>query len=208
MKLLFATTNPHKFEEIQALLGFLPVQLVGLNDVPVPIDEPEESGETLEDNARIKAIAYARACGLHCLADDSGLQVDALGGAPGVRSARYSGFSGPREERDRKNREKLIEELRKVGDAPRGAQLACTLCLAAPDGRILFETRGVCEAEIVDEPRGPHGFGYDVHLYLPGLQKTAAEIPPQEWNLISHRGEAARAFAAWFKSEGNRLLDT
>ncbi len=206
MKLLFATTNSHKFEEIQALLGLLPVQLVGLSDVPGTLDEPEESGETLEENARIKAVAYARACGLLCLADDSGLEVEALGGDPGVRSARYSGLSGPREARDQKNREKLLDELQRQGDPSRRAQLVCTLCLAAPDGRILFETRGACEAEIVDEPRGPHGFGYDVLLYLPRFQKTAAEIPPHEWNLISHRGKAARAFSDWFEAEGNRLL--
>ena len=198
MKVLFATTNPHKFDEIQALLASLPMKLVGLKDLGLQIPEPDETGATLADNARIKAIAYAKASGMHCLADDSGLEVDALGGAPGVRSARYAEFDGPRGERDQKNRERLLFELQRLDDAPRTARLVCTLCLADPEGRILFEGRGASEAEIIDQPRGEYGFGYDALLYLKDLGKTAAELSPEEWNQRSHRAAAARQFAQWF----------
>lgn len=200
MKLLFATTNPHKFEEIRTLLSSLPVDLVGLDDLKGPIQEPEENGSTLIDNARIKALAYARVSGLLCLADDSGLEVDALGGAPGVHSARYCGSAGPRGERDRKNRERLLAELQKLGNVQRSARLVCTLCLAQPDGQIVFEGRGVCEAEIIDEPRGSYGFGYDALLYLKDVGKTAAELPTEEWNRRSHRAAAAKQFALWLAS--------
>lgn len=200
MKLLFATTNPHKFEEIRAMLGSLSLKLLGLSDLSQQISEPEETGGTLEENARIKAIAYARASGLLCLADDSGLEVEALGGAPGVYSARYSGVSGAREVRDAENRRKLITELAKLGDVSRRAELVCTLCLAGPDGGVLFEGRGACEAEIIDEPRGPRGFGYDVHLYLPDLNKTVAEISLDEWSPRSHRGQAVRGLVKWFEA--------
>lgn len=200
MKLLFATTNPHKLEEIRALLGSLPAALTSLDDLSAPIPEPDENGTTLADNARIKAVAYAKASGLLCLADDSGLEVDALGGAPGVHSARYAGVDGPRSVRDQKNRERLLSELQKLGDVPRAARLVCTLCLANPEGQILFEGCGTCEAEIIDEPRGSYGFGYDVLLYLTDIGKTAAELPPQDWNQRSHRAAAARQFATWFVS--------
>lgn len=198
MKVLFATTNPHKFDEIQTLLASLPMELIGLQDLTVHIPEPVENGATLADNARIKAITYAKASGLRCLADDSGLEVDALGGAPGVRSARYADFDGPRGERDQKNRERLLTELRKLGDVSRTARLVCTLCLADARGHILFEGRGISEAEIIDEPRGKYGFGYDALLYLRDRGKTAAELPPDEWNQRSHRAAAARQFAHWF----------
>lgn len=197
MKLLFATTNPHKFREIQALFTALPIELVSLNELGIAIPEPEESGATLEQNARIKAVAYARASGIACLADDSGLEVDSLGGAPGVRSARYAEFDGPRAERDEKNRQRLLSELRNLGTAPRTARLVCSLCFARSDGVVAFEARGTCEAEIIDEPRGEHGFGYDVLLYLRRFGKTAAELPPEEWNRVSHRAEAAKQFVTW-----------
>lgn len=203
MKLLFATTNPHKFEEIQALLTALPIELLGLSDLEVEIPEPQEDGATLAENARIKALVYAAASGLPCLADDSGLEADALGGAPGVRSARYAEFDGPRAVRDEKNRQRLLAELRKLGDARRSARLVCTLCLATSSGEIVFETRGIREADIIDEPRGSHGFGYDVLLYLPDVGKTAAELLPSEWNRISHRAMAAKHFCEWF-SANNR----
>ncbi len=198
MKLLFATTNPHKFEEIQALLSPLEVTLLSLADVKVDIPEPEEDGTTLVENARIKACAYARASGVACLSDDSGLEVDALSGAPGVRSARYAGAPGSRELRDRKNREKLVAELAALGNVGRSARLVCTLCLADPDGRILFESQGAVEAEVLDAPRGEHGFGYDSLLLLRDVDKTAAELLPEEWNRISHRAKAAQEFIVWF----------
>ncbi len=199
MKLLFATTNPHKFEEMATLLAPLGLELLSLADLDEAIPEPVEDGETLEENARIKARTYAQASGLTCLADDSGLEVDALGGAPGIHSARYAAFYGPREQRSQKNREKLLAELAKLGEVPRSARLVCTLCLAGPDGTISFEARGTAEAEIIDTPRGEYGFGYDVLLYLPDIGKTAGELAPEEWNQRSHRAEAARSFIEWFR---------
>lgn len=199
MKLLFATTNPHKFEEIRTLLSPLELSLVSLADLDGEFAEPEENGETLLENARIKARVYARASGLPCLADDSGLEVDALGGAPGVHSARYSGEPGPRQIRDQKNRDKLLSELSRLENADRSARLVCTLCLAEPDGAILFEGSGSCEATIIDEAKGEHGFGYDVLLYLDDVGKTAAELSPEEWNQRSHRAHAAQTFIEWFR---------
>lgn len=197
MKLVLATTNPHKLEEIREILGPLGVLVSGLTDVGRDLPEPVEDEATFEANARRKAVTYARALGTTCLADDSGLEVDALGGAPGVRSARYAGASGTREERDRANREKLIVELGKLGDVLRTARLVCTLCLADAAGRVLFESRGTLEGRIQDEPRGSNGFGYDRHLFLPGAGKTAAELSPADLAARSHRGAAARKLYVW-----------
>lgn len=197
MKLVLATTNPHKLREVRKLLGPLGIDVLGLAELGRDVPEPAEDGTTLEENARLKAVAYARALGRTCLADDSGLEVDALGGAPGVNSAHFAGVSGTREERDRANREKLVAELGKLGDRTRTARLVCTLCLANAAGNVLFEARGACEAVIVDEPRGENGFGYDALLFVPALDKTVAELSADEWNARSHRGAAARALHAW-----------
>jgi XTP/dITP diphosphohydrolase len=197
MKLLIATTNPHKVREIGQVLGPLGIDVCGLSELGVQLPEPVEDADSFEGNARIKAVAYARALKLACLADDSGLEVDALGGAPGVHSARYAGVGATREERDRANNEKLIRELRKLGDVARDARFVCALCLVDADGRVLFETRGTFPGVIVDEPRGANGFGYDPHLFLPGVDKTSAELPSDEKNARSHRGAATRALHAW-----------
>jgi XTP/dITP diphosphohydrolase len=199
MKLLFATTNPHKTREIAQILGPLGIEVCTLADVGTPVAEPIEDADTFEGNARIKAVAYARALGLPCLADDSGLEVDALGGAPGVHSAHYAGVGGTREQRDRANREKLILELRKLGDVSRAARFVCALCLVDAAGRVLFEARGTFPGVITDEPRGDNGFGYDPHLLVPDLGKHAAELPDEVKNARSHRGAAARALHAWLK---------
>lgn len=200
MPLVFASSNPHKLEEIRAILGPLGTRVTGLAELERAVPEPIENARTFEGNARLKAIAYARALGATCLADDSGLEVDALGGAPGVHSARYAGSGGTRDERDRKNREKLVAELRKLGAVKRDARLVCTLCLAEPSGEILFEARGTLDGRILDEPRGGNGFGYDSLLFLPDAGKTAAELTPAELNARSHRGAAARALAAWLRA--------
>lgn len=197
---VFASTNPNKLREVREILGPIGIELRGLADFVAVFPEPVEDGATFEGNARIKAVSYARALGETCLADDSGLEVDALAGAPGVRSARYAGMGSTREERDRLNRGKLIAELRRQGAVHRAARLVCALCLADKSGQVLFETRASFEGQIVDEPRGGNGFGYDRHLFLPDLNKTAAELSPQELNARSHRGKALRAFCSWLRT--------
>lgn len=205
MKLLFATTNPHKAREIADILRPVGVSVCGLHEVPRPVGEPVEDGDTLQANARIKAMAYAKAARMPCLADDSGLFVDALGGAPGVNSARYAGEEGTREERDQRNRNKLLSELSKLQGTAPAARLVCTLCLVDRDGNVLFETRGESLSEVIDTPRGEHGFGYDVLLFLPDVQKTVAQLTPEEWNRRSHRGVATRALAQWLKENPHAL---
>jgi XTP/dITP diphosphohydrolase len=200
MQLVLATTNPHKLREIREILGPLGVLLRGLHETGREVAEPVESGSTFEANARLKAMTYARALGQTCLADDSGLEVDALGGAPGVHSARYAGLGATREERDQANREKLVTELRKLGQVTRTARLVCTLCVAEATGRVLFEARGTLEGLIKDEPHGGNGFGYDAHLFLPDVRRTAAELSPEELNARSHRGAAARALERWLRT--------
>ncbi len=201
MELVFASTNPHKLREIRELLEPLGVRVLGLDELGQRVPAPSEGAPTLEGNARIKAIAYARALGRICLSDDSGVEVDALGGAPGVSSADYAGAGGTREERDRRNREKLVGELRKLGDVQRTARLVCTLCLAEPSGRVLFESRGTLDCTVSEQERGGDGFGYDSLLYLPELDKTLAELTTEELLVRSHRGAAARLLQAWLRQQ-------
>ena len=193
--LLVSTTNPHKVSELRAVLGPLGYEVLSLDSLPTLPPEPVEDADTFAENARIKARAYAHATGTPCLAEDSGLEVDALGGAPGVHSARYSGEGGPRADRDRANNEKVLAALRGVPTEKRGARFVCAMCLAAPDGTVLAESTGTCEGVMATEPRGENGFGYDPLLYLPVLGRTSAELGPEEKNRVSHRGEAARALA-------------
>jgi XTP/dITP diphosphohydrolase len=197
---LFATSNPHKVCEVQAILAPLGIQVAGLDSLPALPPEPIEDGDTFEANARIKAVAYAAAAGVSCLADDSGLEVDALGGAPGVHSARYAGVGGTRAERDEANNRKLLAALTGVPVEKRTARFVCAMCLAAPGGEILAETRGTFEGLIATTPRGSNGFGYDPLLYLPDRGCTSAELSPEEKNVRSHRGQAARRLAALLAS--------
>ena len=199
MQLLLATTNPHKAREFAELLTPLGVQLRTLADVGSELPEPNEDGPTFEANARIKATFYAQALGCLCLADDSGLEVDVLGGAPGVRSARYAGHAGPREERDRRNRQRLVADLRRIDGFNGPARLVCALCLANERGHVSFETRATLEGRFVEHGSGEHGFGYDSHLFLDDVAKTAAQLSPTELNARSHRGQAARQLAAWLR---------
>ena len=185
MKVLFATRNPGKLAELSQLVADR-LQIVSLAEVTVP--ELEEDGETFEDNARMKALAAARATGLPSLADDSGLCVDALGGAPGVRSARYAPGD------DRARYEKLLLALRDVPDERRGAAFRCALCLAFPDGRV-FTSQGECRGTIARAPRGSHGFGYDPVFELEPGGRTIAELPREEKARLSHRGQAFRSMA-------------
>jgi len=187
--LVIATSNPHKVEEIGAVLGQLGIQCLPLGDPGIP--EPKEDGATFEANARIKAIAYAKALGCTVLADDSGLEVDALGGAPGVHSAYYAGVGATRAERDPANNAKLLKALEGVPDAQRNARFVCVLCIARPDGTILAESRGTFDGVIGHAPRGVNGFGYDPLLVLPD-GRTSAELSSDEKNARSHRGNALR----------------
>ena len=190
-----ATGNPHKLDEVRPVLRPLGIEVDGLEVLDSVPPEPEEDGTTFEDNARIKAVEYARVTGRICLADDSGLEVDALGGEPGVYSARWSGHGGDREERDRANNDKLVDSIRSVPEEKRSARFVCAMCLAAPDGRVLAESRGVFEGMVVATPRGANGFGYDPHIQVLGDHRTSAELTPEEKNARSHRGEASRAMA-------------
>lgn len=188
-KLTIATSNPHKVEEIAAVLGQIGIACVPLARTDIP--EPDENGATFEENARIKAIAYAKALGVTVLADDSGLEIDALGGAPGVHSARYAGIGATRAERDAANNAKLLRELAGVPHGRRTARFVCVLCVARPDGSIAAEARGHFEGWIGEAPRGSNGFGYDPLLVLDD-GRTSAELTSAEKNARSHRGNALR----------------
>lgn len=194
-EIVVATGNPHKVEEIRAILSAVGVRVRSLADAGYTGAEPEETGARFEQNAAIKARAYAHAIGAPVLADDSGLVVDALQGEPGVHSAHWAGHEGTRPERDARNNAKLIAALRGVPLDRRTARFVCTLCVAAPDGTILLEARGEMEGVIVDEARGAHGFGYDPLFLLPDFGRTSAELSPEEKNAISHRGRALRHLA-------------
>lgn len=179
-RIVIATGNAHKFEEFQSLLKPLGAEALFGKDL-VPELDPEETGETFAQNARIKAECWARACNLPALADDSGLVVDALGGRPGVYSARYA-------EGDVACRAKLLDELEGVED--RQAAFVSALCLCDSDGSVICQTEGRCAGSIAKEEQGSGGFGYD-SLFVPaGFQETFASMSPEEKNACSHRGKA------------------
>jgi XTP/dITP diphosphohydrolase len=184
--ILVATTNRGKLREVRAVLAGLPVKLTGLNehaDWPAAV----EDGDTFEANAVIKARHYAALSGGYVLADDSGLEVDALGGAPGLRSARYAGEVGD----TRANNAKLIEALRDVPLERRTARFRCAVALAL-GARVLATAHGTFEGMIVDTPAGANGFGYDPHFFVPDYHLTVAQLAPEAKNRISHRGQALR----------------
>jgi XTP/dITP diphosphohydrolase len=192
--ILVATTNPGKVRELRALLGD-GVQWKSLADFP-DVEEVKEDGATFAENAREKAFGYARATGLWTLADDSGLVVDALGGAPGVNSARFSGDRAKGVDRhviDRRNWEKLLSLLKGVPSEKRTARFVCCLCLASPD-EVLIETQGTVEGLITAEPAGAGGFGYDPVFLVPQFGRTVAQLGDDEKNALSHRGNAMRKF--------------
>jgi XTP/dITP diphosphohydrolase len=185
--ILVATSNAGKLREILAVMSDLPVQWSTLADHP-PMAEAVEDGATFEANAAKKALHYARATGMWSLADDSGLEVDALGGAPGVHSARYA---GPTQD-SAANNAKLIASLRDVPAPRRTARFRCAIAIAR-NAEIIATASGVIEGVIVDEPRGDNGFGYDPHFWVPELGMTTAELEPERKNAISHRGTALLA---------------
>ena len=184
-KVVLATKNPHKVEEILAILGDIP-GIEWLTFREISFSDVEEVGETLEENAVLKATAVARETGLPALAEDTGLEVEALGGAPGVRSARFAG-----EDKDyRANNEKLLRLLEGVRN--RRARFRTVAVLALPDGR-MWKTEGVLKGKIAEAPRGEHGFGYDPLFVPEGETRTLAEMLPEEKNVISHRRRALEA---------------
>lgn len=195
MRILFATSNPGKIRELRQVLEPMGIEVLGLDSLDEIPPEPVEDETTFEGNARLKAVAYAKATNYRCLAEDSGIEVDALDGAPGVYSARYASAEGTREERDRANNRKLLNALSGVPLAKRTARFICAMCVADPDGSIVTETQGSFEGLITDEPRGENGFGYDPLLLVPDLGLTSAQLSPEEKNARSHRGSAARALA-------------
>ena len=191
IRVLLATGNPHKLDEVRPVLKPLGIDVVGLDTLDEIPPEPVEDGDTFEANARIKAIGYAHATGQICLADDSGLEVDGLDGAPGVYSARWSGEGGNRAERDAANNRKLVTLVSEVPESERAARFVCAMCLASPDGEVLAESRGNFEGSILLQPRGSNGFGYDPHLLVEGDDRTSAELSSEEKNARSHRGQAS-----------------
>jgi XTP/dITP diphosphohydrolase len=192
--IVLATGNPGKIDELQQLLSGTPVQLHGLNEYPgIPV--AIEDGDTFRENARKKASHYSRLLNQWVIADDSGLEVDALNKAPGVFSARYAeSTNSERSERDKANTQKVLTLLSGIEQKDRTARFQCCLCLRSPE-RVLLETEGVLEGWIADEPRGKNGFGYDPVFIIPESNKTAAELSAEEKNHVSHRGRAVRKLA-------------
>jgi XTP/dITP diphosphohydrolase len=185
MKLLVATTNPGKLREIRGILAGAPVDLVALDSLP-DIETPEESGESFAENARLKALHYNRATGLPSVADDSGLEIAALAGAPGVHSARWEGTDYSVKFR------RIYELLGDRGLTTSPARFVCAVALAV-GGRIQYEVQGTVEGEIAPEPRGSNGFGYDPVFLYPPLGRTLGEVDDQLKETLSHRGAAFRA---------------
>lgn len=185
--LVIGTKNAHKLREIRAILGDLGLDLRGLDAWP-RVSKVVEDGKTFEENAAKKALSWARELGEAVLADDSGLEVDALGGRPGVYSSRYGGEEG----NDERNNAKLLEELSGVPEARRTARYRCVIAFATPAG-VEFSCSGICEGRILGRPRGTNGFGYDPLFLVPEHGKTFGELPEELKNRISHR---ARALAA------------
>ena len=192
--LLVATTNPGKLREIRQLMTGVPIRLVSLADLP-PIEEPEETGTTFEENARLKAQYYAARSGLWTVAEDSGLVIDALDGEPGVKSAR---FLRP----DATYPERFTEIYRRLDaqpDVPRTARFVAALATVA-DSKVIYETTGVVEGAIAEAPRGSGGFGYDPIFFYPPYGRTLAEVTEPEKIAVAHRGIAFRNFADWINS--------
>jgi len=185
-RLLIATNNRGKKREYEQLLSELPLHLCSPQDLQISF-EVDEDGASYAENARSKALTYLRASGLPTLADDSGLEVDVLGGEPGLHSARYAGPAADDLERHRL----LLQNLEQVPWERRTARFRCLLVLAAPGGET-YETEGICEGVIAFSPKGSHGFGYDPVFYLPGYDQTMAQLSPELKNRISHRARAVQ----------------
>jgi XTP/dITP diphosphohydrolase len=194
--LLVASTNPGKIREIRQVLGGLPVEIRTLDDLP-PVAVPEETGLTFAENAAIKARAYATASGLPTVAEDSGLAIDALGGRPGIESARYPGATYP---------DKFVNLYRELAAHPRPwtARFVCALAFVADPAAAArppaFTVEATVEGEIAEAPRGTHGFGYDPLFFYPPYGCTLGEVEGDRKLAVAHRGKAFRAFRAWLQS--------
>jgi len=193
-RLLIASTNRGKIREIRQVLHGAPVDLVTPDDLP-PLEPPEEHGRTFADNALLKARYYAEATGLPTVAEDSGLVIDALGGRPGVESARYPGATYP---------EKFARLYTELTPHPRPwtARYVCALAVVAPDGRVRYTTEATVEGEIAPSPRGTGGFGYDPIFYYPPYGRTMGEVDDAMKLEVAHRGKAFRALRRWLKHTG------
>jgi len=187
--LVVGTRNAGKCRELVELLAGLPVEVRSLTDYE-GIAPHEETGTTFRENAAAKALAYARATGQWCVADDSGLEVPALGNEPGLYSSRWAGREGD----DAANNRKLMERIAAGPPERRQARYVCVAVLASPE-KVLLESCGTCEGMITDRPAGEGGFGYDPYFWVPELGKTMAELPPEVKHALSHRGKALRALA-------------
>ncbi len=192
-KLLIATTNAGKVAEIAALLADLDCEVLGLSDLPQALPAVEETGATFAANALLKAEYYHAQTGLLALADDSGLEVDALGGRPGVYSARYAGAAAS----DAAKVAKLLEELQDVPNAARTARFVCAIALVGPGVRATFS--GACAGLIAAAPRGTHGFGYDPIFIEPAAGRSFAELTRAEKAAVSHRGRALQQLRDWLR---------
>jgi XTP/dITP diphosphohydrolase len=189
-ELVLATRNKGKIAEVQRLLTEHAPHITLRSVADFNLDDVDETGTTFEENALLKAETIARQTGLPALADDSGIAIDALGGAPGIYSARWSGVHGD----DAANIAKVLEELADVADSERGAQFVCVIALSLPDGRHLT-VRGEVEGHVRRAPVGEHGFGYDPIFQPVGFDITTAQMDPATKDVISHRGKALRAIA-------------
>ncbi len=195
MRMILASNNAHKAEELRAILSVLGVETLTMRESGFSSD-PEENGTTFAENAYIKAKSLFDLAGCAVIADDSGLAVDALGGAPGVYSARYVGEDAD----DAKNNEKLLRELENIADPRRTAAFVSSICCILPDGRVL-RAEGRCPGIILRRAAGDGGFGYDPLFYVPEYGKTFAEMSSAEKNSVSHRARALREFSRIFTEE-------
>lgn len=190
-KIVIATKNTGKIRELTDAFSGLPVELVSLSDFG-PLPDAVEDGNTFAENARIKAKFYCKQTGCACLADDSGLEIDVLGGAPGIHSARFAGFHAD----DATNNRKMLAELERAGAAESAADYRCVLAFIDTDGT-QFLTDGRCDGRVKRTGRGTNGFGYDPYFYPEAYpSRTMAELTPEEKDRISHRGMAVRQMAA------------
>lgn len=197
MKMVLASKNPHKLLEIQKIVERFDIQLVLESELGVDIDV-EETGTTFEENSLLKAKAVMEATGLPALADDSGIAVDALNGAPGVYSARY-GFDDTLDDWGRL--QLLLKNTENVPDGQRQAQFVCAITLMTPEGQMI-QARGEVHGELLRAPAGTGGFGYDPIFYYPPLGKTLAEVAPEEKNQVSHRARALKVLYEKMKEAG------
>lgn len=205
-ELLVATRSPGKIREIRRILADVDgLRVVDLDEAgidPTPEEDDLEPHDTFEANARSKAEYFQRLSGLPTVADDSGIEVDALDGAPGVRSKRFAPTDGTEgHDQDAANNRYLVERLRGIAPEQRSARYVCVAVLSDGSGQEIL-TRGEAEGRIVDEPRGTGGFGYDPHMSIPELGRTYAELAPEEKDARSHRGQAFRALAKQLSRSG------